>query len=104
MLGAMLLDSDAVMRAAEHVDDTMFYREGHRRLFRAMFAITERGASSIRSRSPMNSSVAANSRESGGREYLAFLARRRADRRERRVPRAHRAREGVAAAPDRSVH
>ena len=43
VLGAMLLDADAVMRAAEHVDDTMFYREGHRRLFRAMFAITERG-------------------------------------------------------------
>ena len=44
VLAAMLLDADAVMRAAEHVDDTMFYREGHRRIFRAMIALTERGA------------------------------------------------------------
>ena len=39
----MLLDADAIMRAAEYVDDTMFYREGHRRIFRAMIALTERG-------------------------------------------------------------
>src|SRR5690242_19319471 len=42
VLGAMLLDQDAALRAAELVDDTMFYREGHRRLFRAMLALTER--------------------------------------------------------------
>ena len=30
VLGAMLLDADAIMRASEHVDDTMFYREGPR--------------------------------------------------------------------------
>ena len=39
----MLLDADAIMRAAEYVDDTMFYREGHRRLFRAMIARTAGG-------------------------------------------------------------
>jgi replicative DNA helicase len=32
VLGAMLLDQDAALRAAELVDDTMFYREPHRRL------------------------------------------------------------------------
>ncbi len=42
VLGAMLLDQDAALRAAELVDDTMFYREGHRRLFRAMVALVER--------------------------------------------------------------
>ena len=42
VLAAMLLDQDAALRAAEMVDDTMFYREGHRRLFRAMLALTER--------------------------------------------------------------
>ncbi len=42
VLAAMLLDQDAALRAAETVDDTMFYREGHRRLFRAMLALTER--------------------------------------------------------------
>lgn len=73
VLGAMLLDPDAVMRAAEHVDDTMFFREGHRRLFRAMFALTERGgvvdpltvADELERRAELE--------QAGGREYLAFL-------------------------------
>ena len=42
VLGAMLLDQDAALRAAELVGDAMFYREGHRRLFRAMVALVER--------------------------------------------------------------
>src|SRR5258708_32805691 len=43
VLGAMLLDQDAALKSAELLDDTMFYREGHRLLFRAMIALTERG-------------------------------------------------------------
>jgi replicative DNA helicase len=43
VLGAMLLDQDAALKAAELLDDTMFYREPHRILFRAMIALTERG-------------------------------------------------------------
>ena len=73
VLGAMLLDADAVMRAVEHVDDTMFYREGHRRLFRAMYAITERGSVI----DPLTLSDELERRGeielAGGREYLAFL-------------------------------
>jgi len=42
VLGAMLLDQDAALRAVETVDDTVFYREEHRRLFRAMRALIER--------------------------------------------------------------
>ncbi len=42
VLGAMLLDQDAALRASELLDDSMFYREAHRRLFRAMAALTER--------------------------------------------------------------
>jgi replicative DNA helicase len=42
VFGAMLLDQDAALRAAELVDDTMFYREAHRRLFRAMVSLVER--------------------------------------------------------------
>ncbi|HEX5385485.1 MAG TPA: replicative DNA helicase [Gemmatimonadales bacterium] len=42
VLGAMLLDQDAALRAVEMVDDTMFYREEHRRLFRALRALVER--------------------------------------------------------------
>ncbi len=41
VLGAMLLDQDAALRASELLDDSMFYREAHRRLFRAMAALTE---------------------------------------------------------------
>src|SRR5438445_11248492 len=44
VLGAMLLDQDAALQAAELLDDAMFYREGHRLLFRAMIALPERGA------------------------------------------------------------
>src|SRR5437016_13671697 len=43
VLGAMLLDQDAALTAAEVLDDTMFYREGHRLLFRSMIALPERG-------------------------------------------------------------
>jgi replicative DNA helicase len=43
VLGAMLLDPDAALRAAETLEDWMFYREAHRRLFRVMIAIARRG-------------------------------------------------------------
>src|SRR3989454_1524347 len=43
VLGAMMLDQDAALKAAEVLDDTMFYRESHRLLFRSMLSLTERG-------------------------------------------------------------
>jgi replicative DNA helicase len=43
VLGAMLLDQDAALKTAELLDDTMFYRESHRLLYRAMTALAERG-------------------------------------------------------------
>jgi replicative DNA helicase len=43
VLGAMLLDGDAALKAAELLDDTLFYRDGHRRLFRAMIGLAEKG-------------------------------------------------------------
>lgn len=43
VLGGMLIDADALTKAIEVVDDTMFYREGNRRAFRAMCRIFERG-------------------------------------------------------------
>ena len=42
VLAAMLLDADAVLRATELLDDSMFYQEGHRRIYRAMIALTVR--------------------------------------------------------------
>src|SRR4051812_45605624 len=73
VLSAMLIDQDAVMRAVETVDDSMFYAEKHRRLFRSMVSITERGsvvdpltlADELSRRGDLESS--------GGKEYIAFL-------------------------------
>lgn len=41
VLGAMLLDQDAALSAAQLLEYSMFYRDAHRRLFRAMVALTE---------------------------------------------------------------
>lgn len=43
VLGGMLIDRDAVAHAAELVDESMFYREANRRLFRGMIRLFERG-------------------------------------------------------------
>jgi len=42
VLGAMLLDNDAALRGLELLDDPHFYRESHRRVFRAMRRLVER--------------------------------------------------------------
>ena len=73
VIAAMLLDPDAIMRAAEYVDDTMFYREGHRRIFRAVVALTEKGdvvdpltlAEELGRRGELEAA--------GGREYIGWL-------------------------------
>jgi replicative DNA helicase len=73
VLSAMLMDQDAVLRATEHVDDTMFYAERHRRLFRAMIAIAERGgvvdpltlADELGRRNELEAA--------GGKDYVGFL-------------------------------
>jgi replicative DNA helicase len=73
VLAAMMMDTDAVMRAAEVLDDTMFYREGHRRIFRAMIAITERGAVidplTLADELDRRGELAA----SGGKDYIGYL-------------------------------
>ncbi|HJR64582.1 MAG TPA: replicative DNA helicase [Gemmatimonadaceae bacterium] len=73
VIAAMLMDQDAILRAAEHVDDTMFYREAHRRIFRSMIAISERGdvvdpltlADELSRRGELEAS--------GGKDYIGFL-------------------------------
>ncbi|HET7322444.1 MAG TPA: replicative DNA helicase, partial [Longimicrobiaceae bacterium] len=44
VLGGMLIDADAVVKAVEIIDETMFFREAHRRLFRAMVRMWEQGS------------------------------------------------------------
>ncbi len=41
VLGAMLLDGDAAVRGLELLDDGLFYRESHRRLFRALNTLAQ---------------------------------------------------------------
>jgi len=43
VLGGMLIDGDAVAKALEIVDDSMFYREANRRVFRGMARLFQRG-------------------------------------------------------------
>src|SRR5687767_12632682 len=43
VLGGMLIDGDAVARALEVVDESMFYREANRRIFRSMARLFQRG-------------------------------------------------------------
>ncbi|MCH7565968.1 MAG: replicative DNA helicase [Gemmatimonadetes bacterium] len=43
VLGGMLIEGDAVAMAVEVVNDSMFYREANRRLFRSMVRLFERG-------------------------------------------------------------
>jgi replicative DNA helicase len=73
VLGAMLLDQDAALKAAEILDDTMFYKEGHRLLFRSMLSLTERGdvIDPVTLRDEL--SRRGDLDRSGGMEYLAAL-------------------------------
>jgi replicative DNA helicase len=43
VLGGMLIDAEALVRVIELIDDTMFFREAHRRLFRSMVRLWEKG-------------------------------------------------------------
>src|SRR2546427_10200876 len=73
VLGAMLLDQDAALKAAELLDDTMFYREAHRLLYRAMTALTERGdvIDPVTLREELGKRGALD--RAGGMEYLGSL-------------------------------
>jgi replicative DNA helicase len=69
----MLMDQDAVMRAAETLDDSMFYAERHRRVYRAMIGLTETGsvvdpltlADELARRGELEAA--------GGKDYIGFL-------------------------------
>jgi replicative DNA helicase len=73
VLAAMLIDQDAVLRAVEHVKDDSFYAEKHRRLFRAMLGIAERGGVV----DPLTLSEELQRKgeldAAGGKEYIGFL-------------------------------
>lgn len=43
VLGAMLLEKEAIARALEVIDDAVFYKPAHQKIFAAMIALFERG-------------------------------------------------------------
>jgi replicative DNA helicase len=69
----MLLDADAVTRAVEMVDETMFYREGHRRIFHAALSLHQRGAvvDPVTLAEELDREGALQA--AGGREYIGVL-------------------------------
>lgn len=73
VIAAMLMDTDAILRAGEHVDDTMFYDERHRRIFRAMLAISQR--SEVVDPVTLGNELARRGEldASGGKEYIGEL-------------------------------
>jgi replicative DNA helicase len=73
VLSAMLIDQDAVLRSIEFVDDTMFYAERHRRIFRAMITIAERGG--VVDPLTLSEELARRGEleGSGGKDYIGFL-------------------------------
>jgi replicative DNA helicase len=73
VLSAMLLDPEAVLRAVEHVNDGMFYAEKHRRIFRAMISIAEKG--SVVDPLTLSDELARRGEldGAGGKEYIGFL-------------------------------
>ena len=73
VLSAMLLDADAMSRAAELVDETMFYREPHRRIFKAMVTLQREGAA-VDPLTLSNELERMGSLEAvGGKDYLGTL-------------------------------
>jgi len=73
VLGGMLIDGDAVARVVEFVDDSMFFREAHRRLFRAMIRLFERGSVLDVITVSEELKKAGELENAGGLEYLASL-------------------------------
>ena len=73
VLGGMLIDGSAVARIVEFVDETMFYREAHRRIFGAMVRLFERGSVLDVITVSEELKKAAELENAGGLEYLASL-------------------------------
>jgi replicative DNA helicase len=73
VLSAMLMDQDAIVTAAEMVDDSMFYAERHRRIFRSMVAITERGSVVDPLTLSEELSRKGELEAAGGKDYIGYL-------------------------------
>ncbi|MCY4571884.1 MAG: replicative DNA helicase [Gemmatimonadetes bacterium] len=73
VLGGMLIDGEAAARVVDFIDDSMFYREAHRRLFRAMARLFERGGVIDPITVSEELKKAGELEGAGGLDYLASL-------------------------------
>jgi replicative DNA helicase len=73
VLGGMLIDQNAIVRSIEIIDETMFYREAHRRLYRAMVRLWETGNAIEPVTLSEHLRTAGDFDAVGGTEYLAQL-------------------------------
>ncbi len=94
VLGGILLENEAINQVLELLRPEDFYRESHRKIFRAMIEITDRSepvdlitlSEFLKSRNELEAV--------GGTRLPGVLGRFRADRREYFLLRPHRARKG----------
>ena len=73
VLGGMLIDGEAAARVIDFIDDSMFYREAHRRLFRSMARLFERGAVIDPVTVSEELSKGGEIENAGGLDYIASL-------------------------------
>ena len=73
VLGGMLIDGAAVARVLEFVNESMFYREAHRRIFRAMVRLFQRGSVLDVVTVSEELGKSGELENAGGLEYLASL-------------------------------
>ena len=73
VLGAVLLDRDALVKALEYIDETMFYREGHRLIFRSMRLLEQQG--NVIDPLTLSDELGRHGdlARAGGKEYISFL-------------------------------
>lgn len=73
VLSAMMMDRNAIVRAGEFVDETMFYREGHRKIFRAILGLAEKGSMVDVLTLADELSLRGELEAAGGKDYLALI-------------------------------
>lgn len=73
VLSAMLIDQAAVVRALDLLDESMFYREGHRRIFRACKELHRNGAIVDPVTLSEELERTGSLQAAGGREYLGVV-------------------------------
>ena len=102
VLGAILIDRDAVIEVAEFLRPEDFYRQANGADLRRRSSTCSSGASrSTSSPSPRRSSGADELEAIGGRAYLSSLSNETPDRRPRRAVRPDRRAQGGPAQPHR---